>query len=379
MISFYPISTASFSAGVSEWRSLTGTAEIALSATGEVMVEVRSLTASAPVELGVAGTVSSPNGIVASSILTLAASGLITSPNTIQADARIKLTAEGSLRSPNSLAGEAELGIGASGSISSPNALQAEVGIRLTASGSLTNPNKITGAAELSLTVSSTMLSPHALSGAAEITLGVDGTIAANLLLSGSAELELLAGGTVTIPVVLTGAAQIGLSAEGTILAAQQFVEEVVAGVISAYVVNTNTAGHSVYDNYNFNSFFRLGSTYYGCSSDGLFSIGATLDVPWEVKTGLTTFNEVRRKFVHDTRLTMRTNAEVEVTEIVDEQIERSNAIVTDDDLNGFHARRCKLPKGIHGTSWQFKISGARGAVDIKQFEVDQLVSVRTK
>ena len=339
MISFYPISTASFSEGVSEWRSLTGTAEITLSVTGEVMVEIRELTGSAPIELDAIGAVSSPNGLVAS----------------------------------------AQLSVAASGSIKSPNTLRAEVGVRLAATGSLTSPNRLTGAAELSLTVSSTMMSPHAISGLAEISLGVDGTIAANLLLSGSAELELLAGGTVTIPVVLTGAAQIGLSAEGTLLAAQQFVEEVVAGVISAYVVNTNTAGHSVYDNYNFNSFFRLGSTYYGCSSDGLFSIGATLDVPWEVKTGLTTFNEVKRKFVHDTRLTMRTNAEVEVTEIVDEQIERSNAIVTEDDLNGFHARRCKLPKGIHGTSWQFKISGASGAVDIKQFEVDQLVSVRTK
>lgn len=286
---------------------------------------------------------------------------VVSIPWEIEGTVRIDLTVSGTASTPNTVTGVARISVAASGIVASNNMLSGTTRISLTATGSMSTPKVLIGAARIGITAS--------------------GTMSAQIALSGTVSIPISASGTLSVPVKIAGSVGISLAVSGTIVP-YQAIADAVAGAVTAWVVNTATGGHSTYDNFNFNSFFRLGNDYYGCSDAGFVKLSGTTDngtaISWKAKTGITTFSNVHRKYVHDARVTMRADGDVALREIVDEETDISNALIPDDDRNGVHARRVKLPKGVRGTAWQFELSGTGTMADIKLLEVDPILSQRT-
>lgn len=342
MLSMYPIAGAPLSGAPLGSNNVAGTAALSLTVSGSIQATPRAVT----------GTVS----------IGVTASGTISTPVIVMAVASVGVTASGILITPNQIIGQA--------------------GLSVAASGVLTSDNLLSGTANIGVTTSGVLASPAAFTGTVGIGVTASGAMSAQVVLAGTVSVPITATGTLTVPVKVTGSVGISLAVSGTIVP-YQAIADAVAGAVTAWVVNTATGGHSTYSNFTFNSFFRLGNDYYGCSDTaGFVRLSGTTDngtaISWKAKTGITTFDKPRRKYVHDARVTMRADGDVALREITDEEMDVSNALIPDDERNGIHARRVKLPRGVRGTSWQFELSGTGTLADIKSLEVDPILSQRT-
>ena len=66
-----------------------------------------------------------------------------------------------------------------------------------------------------------------------------------------------------------------------------------------------------------------------------------------------------------------RCDGDIEIQFVTDEQEERDGYIIPFDDRAGMHRRRVKIPKGILGNTWQYKIKNVGGSkFDLNAFEV---------
>lgn len=140
--------------------------------------------------------------------------------------------------------------------------------------------------------------------------------------------------------------------------------------------MNTRTYGISEYSNYNFNSFFNIGSRYFGCSSTGLFEIKGDLDNTENVaqsiiKTGVSDYESQKLKSAKDCYVYIRSSGDNTLRLIVNEQTDRDGYLATYDNIDGFHRRRIKVAQGIKGTSWQLEFKNECGASFIlKQIDI---------
>ena len=144
---------------------------------------------------------------------------------------------------------------------------------------------------------------------------------------------------------------------------------------------NTITTAHSRYENYDFNSFFKLGSKYYGVHTNGtIYELTGDVDFGTEVTESIidaevtfpaSQFGEQQNKVCSDAFVYGRSTGEMEVQLKLDEQEERTGFTVTFDDRAGMHRRRVKIPKGLKGNVWQYKLKNIDGSnFDINAFEI---------
>lgn len=249
--------------------------------------------------------------------------------------------------------------------------------------GSLSSPNPISGGLLVSLEGGGNLSSPNGVAGNVLVSLSAGGNMAVVSSLYGGASITISGGGSVSIPGLFTGHALLSIEGGGTLQLIQVSPPQPVTDDVVTWSLNTATGGHSTYTNYGFNSFVRIGNDYYGFSGAGIFRLDGETDdgtrIDWQVKTGISTFGTFKLKYIHDARVTMRADGDIAMREIVDEQTDRSQAIIYSDERYGIHARRVKLPKGIKGTSWQFEVYGEKTNADIKELSVEPLASQRTQ
>lgn len=112
---------------------------------------------------------------------------------------------------------------------------------------------------------------------------------------------------------------------------------EPVAGV---WCINLATSGHSRYEG----------------ALDGSARVDAYAVLPPNQ------LGSDRAKYVRDIYVHMRTDGDVEITTLTDEQIERGGYIISDDGRPGLHRRRRQLAGGIKGTNWGFKLANVDGS-----------------
>ena len=146
------------------------------------------------------------------------------------------------------------------------------------------------------------------------------------------------------------------------------------------WVFNTVTTAHSRYTNYEFNSFFKLGNINYGINDYGIYQLTGDTDfvgeasevnIEAEVILPTTSFDEQTLKSCSDAIVYGRGDGYIEVALVLDEQQERTGYLVYYDDRTGMHRKRVKIPKGLKGSVWQFKIRNVNGShFDINLFEV---------
>ena len=140
-------------------------------------------------------------------------------------------------------------------------------------------------------------------------------------------------------------------------------------------VMNTKTVGISEYSNYNFNSFFKLGGVYYGCSSTGLYKLEGdkdnTQNITGIVSTPVTNFDSHLLKNIRDAYVYIRSNGDSTFALKTNEQIDRSDYTINYDNIDGIHRRRVKTAQGIKGTTWQATFTNQDGVdFDIKQVDL---------
>lgn len=154
------------------------------------------------------------------------------------------------------------------------------------------------------------------------------------------------------------------------------------------WVFNTITTAHSRYTNYDFNSYFKIGTTNYGINSNGIFKLAGNTDwastgntiITGVVQTPVSDFNEQQLKSTSEAFINCRTEGQLEVQIVADEEQKRTGFNTVADSRNGIHRRRVLLPKGLRGNSWQFFIKNIAGCTfDITSFEVNLRTLQRVK
>lgn len=156
------------------------------------------------------------------------------------------------------------------------------------------------------------------------------------------------------------------------------------------WVFNTITTAHSRYTNFNFNSFFKLGANNYGINANGdIYKLTGTKDfigeaaeanIDAEIIFPATTYEEQMLKSCSDAIIYGRGDGDMEVQVVLDEQQARTGFIAHFDNREGMHRNRVKIPKGLKGNVWQFKLKNIDGAwFDINIFEVFVKIMQRLK
>lgn len=147
------------------------------------------------------------------------------------------------------------------------------------------------------------------------------------------------------------------------------------------WTFNTITTAHSRYTNYNFNSYFKIGTKYFGVHTNGSIyeltgdrdfvgDVGET-NILAEIDLPTSSFDEQQMKVCSDAIVYGRCAGDVEIQVVLDEQEARTGYIVSFDDRIGMHRKRVKIPKGLLGDVWQFKIKNVNGSkFDLNAFEV---------
>jgi hypothetical protein len=153
------------------------------------------------------------------------------------------------------------------------------------------------------------------------------------------------------------------------------------ARAIQTWAFNTITTAHSRYTNYAFNSFFKIGTKNYSINSaGGIYELtgardfmGETseVDINAQIDLPISAFGEQTLKVCSDAILYGRCDGELEIAIVLDEQQERTGFVIPFDARVGMHRTRVKIPKGLQGNVWQFKIKNRNGShFDINAFEV---------
>lgn len=143
----------------------------------------------------------------------------------------------------------------------------------------------------------------------------------------------------------------------------------------ATYVFNTLTTATSTYTNFNFNSYFKLDNKYYGVSDSGIYELTGNNDVASniqsEVYLPISSFDKQGLKACSDAIIFGRLSGDIEVVVVLDEQEEREGLFVTSDERQGLHRIRVKVPKGLKGSTWQYKLRNVDGSdFSINNFEV---------
>lgn len=155
------------------------------------------------------------------------------------------------------------------------------------------------------------------------------------------------------------------------------------AALLDTWVVNLTNSMHSRFTNYLFNSFFRFRDDYYGSNTLGIFKltgdrdfkdvVGLESQIDAFVLTPVTDFNKQEQKQVSDGFLNARCSGDMQVSMTVDEDNTYTEQYVRYQDKDGVYRKRVKLPRGVQGNNYQFKISNIDGSF-FKIFDFEILV-----
>jgi hypothetical protein len=179
--------------------------------------------------------------------------------------------------------------------------------------------------------------------------------------------------GTVTLNGAVVGSASYHVSAasEAQIQGGVQFIQDFWDG----WAFNLNTGAPSMYEDFKFNSFARIGSNYYGCSDTGIYLLGGELDVAAEIDATVTTgysdlstdkFDGGQIKHVTTAYLDARSVSPMTITCRTEGQ---EYTYTFDTDRANMASARAEIGKGLKGTLWQFELKNVAGA----DFEAESL------
>lgn len=128
------------------------------------------------------------------------------------------------------------------------------------------------------------------------------------------------------------------------------------------HVMNTVSTAVTVFENYQFNSFAKIGGKYYAADATGLHRIDdgkldETAAIQWAIQTGLLDFRSAMQKRMSDFYLAMRSEGDVTLTVSTDE-LDPYEYSLKPYEIETLKQRRDLIGKGMRGRYWQFGLSG---------------------
>lgn len=137
-----------------------------------------------------------------------------------------------------------------------------------------------------------------------------------------------------------------------------------ISATFDVWAMNARTLGHSTYTNYPFTSFFRLGASYYGCASDGVYLLegddDAGTDIDARTTHGVSDLGTDFLKRVDSVYLNMRSAGHLQAVVTVGETEQRTYSAKTSAD--GMATVRAKVASGLKGRNWQIGFRSVAGA-----------------
>jgi len=139
---------------------------------------------------------------------------------------------------------------------------------------------------------------------------------------------------------------------------------------LTAYVTNLNTGAVSTYRNFNFNSFAKIGSKYYGAGDDGIFELAGNTDagtqIAVSVKLGTEDF-EIPKVMSSDVMKRVDTayiGVKTDGSVILKVTANGSTNIYTlsPTTQTSTHTGRLMLGKGVASRYWDFEITNVAGS-----------------
>lgn len=128
------------------------------------------------------------------------------------------------------------------------------------------------------------------------------------------------------------------------------------------HVMNTVSTAVTVFENYQFNSFAKIGGKYYAADATGLHllddgKLDETAAIQWAIQTGLLDFRSAMQKRMSDFYLAMRSEGDVTLTVSTDE-LDPYEYSLKPYEIETLKQRRDLIGKGMRGRYWQFGLSG---------------------
>jgi len=139
---------------------------------------------------------------------------------------------------------------------------------------------------------------------------------------------------------------------------------------LTAYVTNLNTGAVTTYNNFNFNSFAKMGNKYYGAGNDGIYELVGATDagtaITASVSLGTENF-EIENvmtaeamKRVDTAYLGVKTDGSVVLRVTANGSTNTYTLLPT--TQTSVHTGRLMLGKGVASRYWDFEIANVAGA-----------------
>lgn len=139
----------------------------------------------------------------------------------------------------------------------------------------------------------------------------------------------------------------------------------VVLDKLDTWAVNLATLAHSRYSNYGFSSLFDLAGTCYGTRNNRIYRLAGELDDGDPISASITTkslnFGSDKIKHVPAAFVDLASDDDMSVDLIVDGGDPEEDFPIYCDGLDGAHCLPVKLPRGLRGTHWQFRVNNSSG------------------
>lgn len=148
-------------------------------------------------------------------------------------------------------------------------------------------------------------------------------------------------------------------------------------GGVTAWAMNTRTAAVTEYDNFDFNSFARVGNTYVGATSEGLYELQGDTDdgdaILARIRSGFMQFGSVQLSRLKAAYLGMRGAGEYVL------RIETGDGSIYDYGVSARDMRTTKvhMGKGQQARYFAFELLGSGADFDLDSIEFVPLVKQR--
>lgn len=152
--------------------------------------------------------------------------------------------------------------------------------------------------------------------------------------------------------------------------------------VVLTAVFNTRTASASSYEDYEFNSYCRVGGRYFGGGPNGVAElyVGDADDerqIPAEIATGLFNPGDAQQKRLLNLYTLAKLDREMTLTVGTDE-MEANTSVLGIQSAAGLVKHRATLARGLRGKHWQIKVGNIEGAdFEISGLELEFAPSAR--
>ena len=143
----------------------------------------------------------------------------------------------------------------------------------------------------------------------------------------------------------------------------------------SGLVMNTESFGTSKYNNYPFNSFAKVGDSYYGANNNGLYLLDGSSDdgenISASVMLGKSNLGTPLKTGVVEAYLGVVTDGAIILRVITDDNIERWYR--SDAGKTNLDNARFKMARGVKSNYWQVGLEN----VDGSDFELSEIEMIR--